>query len=73
MAGFTSHTYRKFMAPLVLVFYTEMVSDAGYLYNNKRQQSIYRYDVPLTTDIWWKEQLIKAVEKLKAVIINTIF
>jgi tRNA-dihydrouridine synthase B len=72
MAGFTSYAYRKFMAPFGAgLFYTEMVSDAGYLYNNKETTKYlpHKYDVrPLALQIFGgkKEQLIKAVEKLES-------
>ena len=36
MAGFTFYAYRKFMAPFgVSLFYSEMVSDCGLIYENK--------------------------------------
>jgi nifR3 family TIM-barrel protein len=71
MAGFTSYAYRKFMAPFgVGLFYTEMVSDAGYLYNNKEtikylpQEDDVR---PLALQLFGgkEEQLISAIEKLE--------
>lgn len=72
MAGVTSFSYRKFMRPFGCgITYTEMISDCGLIYDNKRtRQMIYSdgSDRPLAIQLFGgdKETLLKGVELLES-------
>jgi nifR3 family TIM-barrel protein len=72
MAGYTSFAYRKFMNKFgVGLSYTEMISDAGLLYENKETTTYLPKDddvSPIVLQIFGgnKETLIAAVKKLEA-------
>lgn len=79
MAGITSFSYRKLMNKFgVGITYSEMISDFGLIYDNKKTKDLIQTDGsdrPLAIQIFGgsKETILSAIDKLEALRINYDF